>query len=270
MSLAALTLTEAAAHIRDGRIKSAELVHDCLARIGEVDADVQAWAFLDRDLAMRQAEAADLHRMQGKSLGPLHGVPVGIKDILDTNDMPTEFGSPVWAGRTPRQDAFAVARLRADGADYPRQDRYDGIRVLSSGEDPKPARSRAHARRLVERLGGGGGRLHGAGLGRNTDEWLGHPSRGLLRRCWLQADARTGPAFGSADDVAQSRSDRSLCPLGRRRGTAGGIDCWLRRRRSGYPPGGEAAVCVNCRVRTAAAATLRVRQIAGVGSSGGR
>jgi Asp-tRNA(Asn)/Glu-tRNA(Gln) amidotransferase A subunit family amidase len=116
MSLAALTLTEAAAHIRDGRIKSAELVQDCLARIDEVDPDVQAWAFLDHDLAMRQAQAADLHRMQGKALGPLHGVPVGIKDILDTHDMPTEFGSPVWAGRTPRQDAFAVAQLRADGA----------------------------------------------------------------------------------------------------------------------------------------------------------
>ena len=116
MSLAGLTLSEAAAHIRDGRVRSVELVHDCIARIDEVEADVQAWAFLDRDLAMRQAEAADLHRMQGKSLGPLHGVPIGIKDILDTNDMPTEFGSPVWAGRTPRQDAFAVARLRADGA----------------------------------------------------------------------------------------------------------------------------------------------------------
>jgi Asp-tRNA(Asn)/Glu-tRNA(Gln) amidotransferase A subunit family amidase len=116
MSLAGLTLSEAAAHIRDGRIKSAELVHDCIARIDEVEADVGAWTFLDRDLAMRQAEAADLHRMQGKSLGPLHGVPIGIKDILDTNDMPTELGSPVWAGRTPRRDAFAVARLRADGA----------------------------------------------------------------------------------------------------------------------------------------------------------
>jgi Asp-tRNA(Asn)/Glu-tRNA(Gln) amidotransferase A subunit family amidase len=116
MSLAGLTLTEAAAHIRDGRIKSAELVRDCLVRIDEVDADVQAWAFLDRDLALRQAEAADLDRMQGKSLGPLHGVPVGIKDIFDTGDMPTEFGSPAWAGRTPRQDAFAVAQLRANGA----------------------------------------------------------------------------------------------------------------------------------------------------------
>jgi len=116
MSLGALGLTEAAAHIREGLIKSVDLVRDCLARIDEVDASVQAWAFLDRAHVMRQAEAADLHRMQGKPLGPLHGVPVGIKDIFDTGDMPTELGSPAWAGRTPRQDAFAVSRLRADGA----------------------------------------------------------------------------------------------------------------------------------------------------------
>ena len=89
---------------------------DCLARIEEVDAEVQAWALLDRDHAMRQAEAADMQRRQGKALGPLHGVPVGIKDIFDTGDMPTELGSPLWAGRTPRRDAAAVARLRAAGA----------------------------------------------------------------------------------------------------------------------------------------------------------
>ena len=59
---------------------------------------------------------ADDHRKQGKATGPLHGVPVGIKDIFDTGDMPTEFGSKLWAGRTPRRDAAAVARLRAAGA----------------------------------------------------------------------------------------------------------------------------------------------------------
>jgi Asp-tRNA(Asn)/Glu-tRNA(Gln) amidotransferase A subunit family amidase len=116
MSLWGLSLTEAAADIREGRITSAELVGGCLERVGEVDAKVQAWAFLDRDHAMQQAEAADLHRKQGKALGPLHGVPVGIKDIFDTSDMPTELGSPLWAGRTPRRDSAAVARLRAAGA----------------------------------------------------------------------------------------------------------------------------------------------------------
>ena len=116
MSLCALSLTQAAADIREGRITSAELVADCLERVEEVEPKVQAWAFLDRDHAMQQAEATDLHRKQGKALGPLHGVPVGIKDIFDTGDMPTELGSPLWVGRTPRRDAAVVARLRAAGA----------------------------------------------------------------------------------------------------------------------------------------------------------
>ena len=116
MSLCALTLAQAAADIREGRTTSAELVADCLARVEEADADVQAWAFIDRDHAVRQAEALDLHRQHGRALGPLHGVPIGIKDIFDTFDMPTEFGSALWTGRTPRRDAAAVARLRAAGA----------------------------------------------------------------------------------------------------------------------------------------------------------
>ncbi len=85
-------------------------------RIEEVDAEIEAWAHLDRDHAMMQAEAADLHRQKGNALGPLHGVPLGIKDIFDTGDYRTEFGSPAWAGRTPRRDATAVARLREAGA----------------------------------------------------------------------------------------------------------------------------------------------------------
>jgi Asp-tRNA(Asn)/Glu-tRNA(Gln) amidotransferase A subunit family amidase len=116
MSLCALPLSEAVADIREGRISSVELVTACLDRVAEVDGDIQAWTFLDRDHALKQAEALDLHRAQGKPVGPLHGVPVGIKDIFDTGDMPTEFGSPIWAGRTPRRDAAAVARLRAAGA----------------------------------------------------------------------------------------------------------------------------------------------------------
>jgi Asp-tRNA(Asn)/Glu-tRNA(Gln) amidotransferase A subunit family amidase len=116
MNLCALPLTEAAENIREGRITSTELVQDCLARIDEVEPDVQAWACLDRDHALMQAQALDDHRAQGKAIGPLHGVPIGIKDIFDTADYPTEFGSPLWAGRTPRRDAAAVARLRAAGA----------------------------------------------------------------------------------------------------------------------------------------------------------
>ncbi len=116
MSLNALSLVDAAAGIREGRFTSSELVEACLARIDEVDGKIQAWAFLDREHALRQAKAADERRKRGDPIGALHGVPLGIKDIFDTGDYPTEFGSPLWAGRTPRHDAAAVASLRAAGA----------------------------------------------------------------------------------------------------------------------------------------------------------
>jgi Asp-tRNA(Asn)/Glu-tRNA(Gln) amidotransferase A subunit family amidase len=114
--LHALSLAQAAAGVREGRVSAVELVEACLERVAAVEPAVRAWAFLDPDHARRQADAADLHRKQGKALGPLHGVPIGVKDIFDTGDMPTELGSPLWAGRTPRCDASAVSRLRAAGA----------------------------------------------------------------------------------------------------------------------------------------------------------
>jgi len=116
MSLAALSLAAAAGEIREGRATAAELVEACLDRVVVMEPKVQAWAFLDPDHARRQAAALDQHRKAGRALGPLHGVPIGIKDIFDTADMPTELGSPAWAGRAPRQDAAVVARLRAAGA----------------------------------------------------------------------------------------------------------------------------------------------------------
>jgi Asp-tRNA(Asn)/Glu-tRNA(Gln) amidotransferase A subunit family amidase len=116
MSLCALPLGEAAAGIAAGQFSSSELVEACLKRIDEVDGDVQAWTYLDRAHVRRQAEALDEHRRAGNAIGPLHGVPIGIKDIFDTGDMPTEFGSSIWAGRTPRRDAYAVEALRAAGA----------------------------------------------------------------------------------------------------------------------------------------------------------
>jgi Asp-tRNA(Asn)/Glu-tRNA(Gln) amidotransferase A subunit family amidase len=115
-NLHALSASDAARLVRDGVISSLQLVEACLARIEEVDADVQAWAFLDPDHARAQARAADDRRLEGRPVGPLHGVPVGVKDIIDTSDMPTEHGSPLYAGRTPSRDATLVSMLRAAGA----------------------------------------------------------------------------------------------------------------------------------------------------------
>ena len=89
MTLAALSATDAAAQIRAGQISSVDLTKACLARIEETDAQIGAWAFLDAEHALRQAEAMDDLRRRGRPVGALHGVPVGIKDIFDTADMPT-------------------------------------------------------------------------------------------------------------------------------------------------------------------------------------
>jgi Asp-tRNA(Asn)/Glu-tRNA(Gln) amidotransferase A subunit family amidase len=111
-----LSATEIARMIREGALTSVEVVRACLARVREVDEAVQAWAFLDPQHALAQARAADEYRMSGQPVGALHGVPVGIKDIIDTADMPTENGSVLHAGRTPSRDASVVSRLRAAGA----------------------------------------------------------------------------------------------------------------------------------------------------------
>ncbi|HSB41949.1 MAG TPA: amidase [Methylomirabilota bacterium] len=111
-----LSAAEAAGLIRAGRITSAELVESCLGRIRDTEDQVQAWTYLDAEYAREQARASDEWRLSGRPTGSLHGVPVGLKDIIDTADMPTENGSVLHAGRTPSRDAAVVERLRAAGA----------------------------------------------------------------------------------------------------------------------------------------------------------
>lgn len=111
-----LSAAEAARQIREGKLTSQELVQSCLERIREVEPKVQAWTFLDEEHALAQARAADERKVLGEPIGPLHGIPVGVKDIFDTSDMPTENGTVLHKGRMPRNDAAVVAMLRAAGA----------------------------------------------------------------------------------------------------------------------------------------------------------
>jgi Asp-tRNA(Asn)/Glu-tRNA(Gln) amidotransferase A subunit family amidase len=111
-----LSAADAAQQIRDGKLTSEELVRACLERIRALEPKVQAWTFLDEEHALAQARAADERKRSGEPIGPLHGVPVGVKDIFDTADMPTENGTVLHQGRTPRNDAATVSTLRAAGA----------------------------------------------------------------------------------------------------------------------------------------------------------
>ncbi|MEM8540897.1 MAG: amidase [Pseudomonadota bacterium] len=112
----ALSASEAAAKIKEGSLSSVDLVKACLAKIEETDGQIKAWAHIDADAALAQAEAMDDIRRRGYATGPLHGVPVGLKDIVDTKDMPTENGTAIFKGRQPDADASIVERLKEAGA----------------------------------------------------------------------------------------------------------------------------------------------------------
>ena len=107
-----LGLFEAAQAIQDGKITSTDLVQACLDRIAEREPAVRAWAWLDSAEALTAARRAD----QQTAGGPLHGVPLAVKDIIDTADMPTECGSAIYQGRRPSNDAACVALARRSGA----------------------------------------------------------------------------------------------------------------------------------------------------------
>lgn len=111
--LCRLTAVEAKQKMDAGSLTSVELVQACLDRIREREETVQAWSYVDWDGALERAKECD----RTPSTGPLHGVPVGIKDIVDTADMPTLLGEPeIYAGRQPDTDATLVSNLRASGA----------------------------------------------------------------------------------------------------------------------------------------------------------
>lgn len=106
-----LTALQARKLIDEGALTATGLLEACLERIGHRESDVHAWAYLDRALA--RAQAAELDRHPGRGL--LHGIPFGIKDIIDTFDMPSRYGSPIYADHQPAWDAGAVALARAAG-----------------------------------------------------------------------------------------------------------------------------------------------------------
>ncbi len=116
MSLCRMGAAEASEAIAAGKVSSEELTRACLDQIEKLEPTIRAWTHLDPAHAVAQARAADAVRARGRAVGPLHGVPIGIKDIFDTSDFPSEYGTPIHAGRRPAYDAAAVARLRAAGA----------------------------------------------------------------------------------------------------------------------------------------------------------
>jgi Asp-tRNA(Asn)/Glu-tRNA(Gln) amidotransferase A subunit family amidase len=107
-----LTAAALSTKLRDSEISAEQLARACLARIAAREADVRAWSYVDPDAVIRQARELD----KLPSRGPLHGIPIGVKDIYNTADMPTQHNSPIYTGHRPDADASTVGTLRAAGA----------------------------------------------------------------------------------------------------------------------------------------------------------
>ena len=112
----ALTAMQMHKMICDAETTAVGLVSAAFEKIADTNDELQAWAWLDRDAALSHAAELDSLRQSGRTVGPLHGVPIGLKDIIDTAAMPTACGSQALAERQPETDAFLVSRLRSAGA----------------------------------------------------------------------------------------------------------------------------------------------------------
>ena len=130
-----LPAVEIASRTLSGAVSCEEVARDCLARIEAREPVVKAWSYLDPDAVLRQAKALDRQPRRG----PLHGVPVGVKDVIETCDMPTAMGSPIYRDYQTKSDASCVAILRAAGALISRKDRDLRICWRGAGADNKPA-----------------------------------------------------------------------------------------------------------------------------------
>ena len=108
IALHELGAARAARMIAEGRLTAEALVNACLERIATRDPEVHAWAALDANFALAQARACD----RSPARGPLHGIPVGVKDVIDTADLPTGYNSPIYDGHRPKTDAACVGLIK--------------------------------------------------------------------------------------------------------------------------------------------------------------
>ena len=133
-----LKIEELASKIRNAEITSVEICEQYIDRIVKFEKDVKAWAHFDKKILLEKASEADEHRKSGKPVGPLHGVPIAIKDIFGTVDMPTECGTVIRKGKSYSQNAEVVDLLHAAGAIIMGKTTTSELAYLSPPETKNP------------------------------------------------------------------------------------------------------------------------------------
>ena len=114
-----MTFHDAVAKFRDGADTPRAYLERCLEKIDAIEDDVMAWEIVNTEPARAAADEATKRHADGKPLSPVDGMPVGIKDLIETVDMPTEYGSELFKGHQPIRDAASVNALRKGGAVIP-------------------------------------------------------------------------------------------------------------------------------------------------------
>jgi Asp-tRNA(Asn)/Glu-tRNA(Gln) amidotransferase A subunit family amidase len=116
IEVSSLSAYELSLKLKSGEISSIDLCKSYIDRIKKFEKDVKAWQFFDEKLLLEKAEEADDYRKSGKPLGPLHGMPIAIKDIIGTYDMPTECGTVFRKKKSSSQDSEIVNLIKNAGA----------------------------------------------------------------------------------------------------------------------------------------------------------
>jgi Asp-tRNA(Asn)/Glu-tRNA(Gln) amidotransferase A subunit family amidase len=137
-----LSACDARKALDEGILSSQELVQACFSRIDALEDSIGAWTHLDKEIAMQQAREADEFRSRGLRVGALHGLPIGIKDIIDTRDYPTELGTLLHEGRRPSCDATLVSLLKEAGAIILGKTVTTELAVFSPGKTTNPHNSK--------------------------------------------------------------------------------------------------------------------------------
>src|SRR5204863_375410 len=142
-----LSVRDAAQEIASGRLTAEALASACLDRIAAREAVVGAWHYLDRDAALAAARQRDAEPPRG----PLHGIPIAVKDLIDTADMPTGYGSPIYEGHRPAAGAACAPLAHAAAALWPLPHADVGRGRAEHDRRPRPGAHRARKGRRVDR-----------------------------------------------------------------------------------------------------------------------